>query len=284
MSSANSMEPLAFFVSYAHDSLGDDDRHVRQFFRDLRGEVSLHSAVVDGRVGFLDSDSLRIGHRWSPELVWALTHCQVFIALCSPLYFSRPSCGKEWTVFERRLAAHTSRTRRLAPSLIPLFWVPMRDNDLPDVARRYQYRDDGFGPAYLEHGVRDLVRMTTRHQDAYQDFVTRLARRVVELTKQHQLSAAEYRPEFDSIPPAFPDPPTDPPTDRAPGPTAPGPQGPNQPSHGGIGMPTSPLQGPGPGAGAGSRPILNPNTPTRHPPGIRGKRHNDNDAQEPGQR
>lgn len=280
MSSANSAESPAFFVSYAHDSLGDDDHHVRRFFRDLRGEVSLHSAVVDGHVGFLDSDSLHIGHRWSPQLVSALARCQVFIALCSPLYFSRPSCGKEWTVFERRLTAHAYRTRRLAPSLIPLFWVPMRDHDLPAAARRYQYRDDRFGPAYLEHGVRDLVRMTTRHQDAYQDFVTRLARRVVELTKEHQLPAAEYRPEFDSIPPAFPDPPAVPASD----PRSPAAGDPKQPGHGGNGMPSSPPHGPGPVTGPGSRPILNPNTAPRHPPEIPGKRQNDNGAQEPDQR
>src|SRR5262245_37056638 len=83
-----------FFVSYAHDQ-GHDDQHVRRFSEALRHDVLLLSSeTLDSRVGFCDTD-LRVGSAWSPQLVEALCQCQAFIALCSPSYFARPSCGKE---------------------------------------------------------------------------------------------------------------------------------------------------------------------------------------------
>jgi hypothetical protein len=194
-----------FFVSYAHDNAGDDDLLVRQFFHHLRADVRLYSTAHPDQVGFLDSDNLRAGHRWSPELVRALANCQVFLALCSPAYFSRPSCGKEWTVFDQRIRDHERHTGRLAPpALIPLFWVPVPVPALPAAVSAYQHRDDVFGPAYQRHGLRDLVRLD-RHRDDYKIFVSALARRIVDLAR-HGLRPATGMPEFDAIPPAFPSP------------------------------------------------------------------------------
>nr|MDT0659631.1 TIR-like protein FxsC [Micromonospora sp. DSM 115978] len=192
-----------FFVSYAHDDAGEDDTFVRTFFHDLRADVRLHSGVREDTVGFLDADHLRAGHRWSPELVRALGHCRVLIALCSPTYFSSPSCGKEWTAYEQRLRDHESRTRRPAPpSLIPLFWVPVPDRMLPAAVGAYQHRDDHFGAVYRRHGVRDLVRLV-RHRDDYRVFVSTLARRIVALAPDGP-PPTDRLPAFEVIKAAFP--------------------------------------------------------------------------------
>jgi hypothetical protein len=192
------VRPL-FFVSYAHD-FGEDDEYVRQFHVDLSRDVRLHSGLRDDRLGFCDT-SLQAGDRWSPALVDALRKCQVFLALCSPTYFNRPSCGKEWTIFARRLAAAPDAgPGGSAGSLLPLFWVPMT---MPAVAAPYQYRDRAFGPAYQEQGLRDLIRLTL-NRDHYRSFVTALARRVLELAGQVRVPADRRRPEFDAVPPAFP--------------------------------------------------------------------------------
>jgi hypothetical protein len=186
--------PPHFFVSYAHD-LGEDDKHVRRFHADLSHDVRLHSGLRDEYIGFCDA-TLQAGDRWSPALVRALCTSQVFLALCSPTYFTRSSCGKEWQVFTRRLAG----VGHPGPHLIPLFWVPMT---MPDVAQQYQYRDIALGEAYRNDGLRNLIRLGA-NRDHYHRFITALATRIVNVVNQSQIPEYPHRPEFDAVEEAFP--------------------------------------------------------------------------------
>lgn len=189
-----------FFVSYAHDQ-GDGDRYVNEFYRDLSADVALHSGEDKDRVGFCDA-TLRVGDRWSPALVQALRTCQVFLALCSPMYFSRPSCGKEWTIFTERLATLERTSRERAASLIPLFWI---QSPMPAIAQPYQYRDSSLGEAYDKHGLRDLLYLKdTPDRYLYHRFVGALAKRIVHLVGQHDIPPHPWHPEFDSVRAAFP--------------------------------------------------------------------------------
>ena len=64
---------LYFFVSYAS---GDDDPHVEQFFDDLVREIRNLDPTPDTEdVGFLDSDSLKLGTPWLPRLDDAGRRC-----------------------------------------------------------------------------------------------------------------------------------------------------------------------------------------------------------------
>ncbi|HEU5109298.1 MAG TPA: TIR-like protein FxsC [Micromonosporaceae bacterium] len=192
------VRPL-FFVSYAHD-FGEDDEHVRRFHNDLSHDVRLHSGLRGDDLGFCDT-SLRAGDLWSPALVDALRRCQVLLALCSPTYFNRPSCGKEWSLFERRLAEMPKGRRGATSSLLPLFWVPM---EMPAVAAPYQYRDRALGSLYGQRGLRDLIRQS-RHRDQYRDFVSALAVRVIDLAGRVRVPPYRRRPEFDEVEAAFPE-------------------------------------------------------------------------------
>lgn len=188
-----------FFISYAHDQ-GDGDRYVSEFYRALSADVALYSGE-DSRehVGFCDT-TFRAGDQWSSALVRALRTCQVFLPLCSPTYFKRPACGKEWTIFAERLAGLERTGHQPAPSLIPLFWVPM---PMPKIGHRYQYRDPAFGEAYDKSGLRDLVRLSSARDD-YQRFVGALAERIVYLVERYEIPPHPRRPEFDAVPAAFP--------------------------------------------------------------------------------
>jgi hypothetical protein len=191
-----------FFTSYAHD-LGEDDVHVQQFHAALAHEVQLFSGMRGDDIGFCDA-RLRVGDLWSPALVTALRTCQVFVALCSPTYFKRASCGKEWSIFTRRLDGLGQRGHGPASSLVPLFWVPMT---MPDIAARYQHRDANLGEAYREYGLRDLIRLDD-NRDHYRRFVTALAQRIVHLVGQFEIPPYPQRPEFDAIATAFAEPST----------------------------------------------------------------------------
>jgi hypothetical protein len=191
--------PPYFFLSYAHDQ-GEDDRSIKRFHQRLLHDVRLLSGDATA-TGFCDT-TLRAGERWSPALIRHLSTAQVFVAVMSPMYFERESCGREWAVFSERMAAAESPDESES-SLIPLLWVSM---DVPAVARPYQYRDVAFGDAYAERRLRGLLR-NEQHPD-FGDFVERLGRRIVELNRTRTVPPAPRGPQFDEVTPAFPEPPS----------------------------------------------------------------------------
>ncbi|WP_306208514.1 TIR-like protein FxsC [Actinoplanes sp. RD1] len=182
--------PPRFFISYVHHS-AEDNRLVEKFFLDLCNDVQVFSSKDDG-TGFCDT-SLQLGDRWSDGLVEALSTAQVFLPLLSPSYFRSEACGKEWTVFESRIAPAGRST-----SIIPLLWVPM--DTLHPVADRYQYREAAFGDEYERVRLRRLIRGA---QAVYNDFVQVLAQRVVELSTGRPVPPATDRPGFHQIASAF---------------------------------------------------------------------------------
>jgi hypothetical protein len=189
--SATEHPPPYFFLSYVHDS-GDDDVSVREFYDKLTHDVRLISGQRTGQVGFCDV-SLRAGDRWSDRLVENLSTAQVFVAIVSPTYVTSEACGKEWTVFTRRMGGNRS-------SLLPLFWIPMAHP--PAVVLPYQFRDAAFGTAYAQNGLRALIQRTA-HRDDLRAFVEALAHRIVDLYRTVRVPPATGRPAFDEVDAAF---------------------------------------------------------------------------------
>jgi len=190
---------LYFFMSYAH---GEDDPYVVQLFRDLCAEVRIQVGEDRHRpVGFQDSDNIRVGSVWPPELVDAVATARTFVPLYSPRYFRSEYCGKEWSLFAWRMAADEHRTGQRASVLIPLLWVSaVIPNHLADI----QHGDPSFGAAYAAHGARELVRMReTKHHDAYLEFVTAVAVRIREAAAEHAIPPLTGRHDLRTIPNAF---------------------------------------------------------------------------------
>ena len=132
-----------------------DVNRAEQFYRKLTHDVGLFSGARGDDVGFCDT-TLQVGDLWSPALVKALRSCQVFVALCSPTYFSRPSCGKEWMIFTKRLERiERGASGGPASSLIPLRWVPMTMSTVPSKSPRC------VSATSLSLWNRDMARSTT---------------------------------------------------------------------------------------------------------------------------
>ncbi|MEV1285605.1 TIR-like protein FxsC [Micromonospora sp. NPDC049679] len=188
---------LYFFLSYAR---GDDDVYVKKFFDELSKEVrNLTGDPSDHDVGFLDVRGIPLGSSWSPQLITALSTCRVFISLCSPSYFRRPACGKEWQVFASRLTLHQRVSGVHAPALMPLVWTPT--SHMPQLASRLQYHTDSLGEAYRKDGLRQLVRLNRRVP--LLRLVSDLAKKIVETAQQYRLPGPGPVPAFDEIINAF---------------------------------------------------------------------------------
>ncbi|GAB3810348.1 TIR-like protein FxsC [Micromonospora zhanjiangensis] len=166
---------LYFFLSYARSG---DDPYVQQFYRDLCSEVRVRAGLASTEeVGFLDSHSIDIGSTWSVDLVEALSECRSFLALCSPRYFLSEPCGREWQIFDERLARHERNTGARSNALLPVFWLPPRR--VPEAVSRRQYDNEAFSDAYRRDGLRQLMRLS-RNRDEYLDMLSILADRIVE--------------------------------------------------------------------------------------------------------
>lgn len=188
---------LYFFLSYAR---GDDDIYVKKFFDELCREVrNLTGDPSDHQVGFLDVQGIPLGTPWSPQLINALSSCRVFLSLCSPGYFRRPACGKEWQVFAQRLAMHERITGRQAPALMPLVWTPTAK--MPKAAAGLQYHTESMGEPYRQLGLRQLVRLNRRVP--LLRLVSDLAEKVVATAREHALPGPGPVPHFDDITSAF---------------------------------------------------------------------------------
>jgi hypothetical protein len=193
--------PPFFFLSYAHDEDREENARIGRFCDRLIHDVRMFSGDRTA-TGFCDT-RLRIGNRWSPALVDHLSTAQVFVAVLSPMYFQSDACGREWAVFEERMAAGR-RADESESRVIPLLWVPM---EVPAVARQYQYRDRTLGAAYATRRLRALLR--NEGDPEYSTFIETLARRIVDLNDGSLLPPARRRPRFSELSPAFPAPPVD---------------------------------------------------------------------------
>ncbi|GIH23140.1 hypothetical protein Aph01nite_14500 [Acrocarpospora phusangensis] len=187
--------PPYFFLSYAHtppsrDNGVNPDRDVATFFEDLCQEILHHTEFPAGiPVGFMDT-GLRNGDAWQERLAMQLAICRVFVPLYSRRYFSSEYCGKEWAAFDLRRRASGADDRPPPEAIVPAFWVPVPDFELPEAVRHIQFKDEALGWQYLKYGIRGLMRIN-RLRDEYHLTVDALAKRVINLAEEVRLPSRE---------------------------------------------------------------------------------------------
>jgi FxsC-like protein len=191
---------LYFFLSYAR---GDEDDLVRQFFSDLSLEVRVRAGLPKTEeVGFVDAQ-LKVGMRWSSQLVNAISTCRSFVALTSPRYFLSVPCGQEWQVFADRSERYEAQTGVDPAGLKPLVWVPpVPPHQLHPTVARLQYVSQALGETYQRSGIRQLLRLQ-RHQDAYREFLFELAGDLVEQAERHQIPPSTTYVDLEGVPSVF---------------------------------------------------------------------------------
>lgn len=142
-------------------------------------------------MAFTDGGSLLPGVRWKPELSTALGCARLFIYVRSPQYFQRSFCGKEWSVFESRLAATKDpvAARRL---MVPLHWIPTTYASvrLPtSLVEDTQYTFENFGAAYAKHGLSEMMKADGR--PGYSEFLSAFVQYIAKLLTNPALALPE---------------------------------------------------------------------------------------------
>src|SRR5262245_10266655 len=193
----------AFFLSYAR---ADRDEYLRRFHDDLAKLVRGMTGRAEDRVSFSDGEVIEPGEVWEDRLARALQTTSIMVSLCSPTYFQRPYCAREWRVFTDRVARYHGglpADSERPPLLIPLVWYPAQDKSVPDVVAELQHGHDDFGEAYRENGLQYLLRQKAKHDAEYQDLLTRLARWIVDRGRTHPMPPLGGLPKLGDLPDTF---------------------------------------------------------------------------------
>jgi FxsC-like protein len=197
-------DPPYFFLSYARtprydlDDQKDPAKWVHKLYNDLCATII---ELITGRIpGFMDRD-MHVGDEWQRKVADALATCRVFVPLYSPRYFTSEFCGKEWSAFALRVLSEKARNPDITVAIVPALWVPVEEDALPSVARSIQFRHEDLGDRYCREGFFGIMKLS-RYRDDYMVAVQRLARRIVAVAKQNEISPG---PQVDivSLPDAF---------------------------------------------------------------------------------
>jgi len=184
-----------FFLSYArtpHNEPGGKNPNiwVEKLYRELCHEVLQHTSLPQGAPpGFMDMD-MRTGVEWDRRLAKELATCRVFVPLYSRRYFHSEQCGKEWAAFDLRRRNHMDGVRGLPEVIVPAYWVPVPEYELPDMAKSIQFSHPAFGPHYVDRGLYGLMKIK-RFRDHYKSAVDALAQRIIEVAESVRLPVRE---------------------------------------------------------------------------------------------
>lgn len=180
-----------FFLSYARrDSKGE--RYLRKFYTDLALRVSkiagLPSQARENEIAFFDEQGVEPGDEWDSKIAEGLQTSRVFLCLYSRAYFNSHYCGQEFQAFQDRVKAYVIKpgSEPFRP-MLPVLWGDPKflSQNLPRSVSRLQDRHVDFGQLYSEEGLEYIMRLEKSVE--YQEFLTRLAGRIVHQAESHRL-------------------------------------------------------------------------------------------------
>src|SRR5689334_2127318 len=90
----------SFFFSHARQDRETPGNYLRTFFEELELKLAQWAGVSlqEVRLGTIDA-RIPQGDNWDADLIRGLTEANALVAILTPVYFNRPSCGKELSVF-----------------------------------------------------------------------------------------------------------------------------------------------------------------------------------------
>ncbi|GII54612.1 hypothetical protein Pth03_30010 [Planotetraspora thailandica] len=184
-----------FFLSYAHTPRHkpedkNPDMWVEKLYHELCREVLQHTSLPSGaRPGFMDIE-IPPGAEWDRRLAEELATCRVFVPLYSRRYFRSEQCGKEWAAFDLRRRNNVEGRQGLPEVIVPAFWIPVPDYELPDMVKSIQFTHPDLGTHYVERGFYGMMKIK-RFRDHYKSAVDALAHRIIEVAEGVRLPASE---------------------------------------------------------------------------------------------
>ncbi|QMU68282.1 TIR-like protein FxsC [Streptacidiphilus sp. P02-A3a] len=179
-----------FFLSYAHtpgtgSSGHDPNLWVYRLYDDLCEAITEIAPHTEGvPVGFMDR-GMHLGEGWAERVSEALANCRVFVPLYSPRYFRSETCGQEWSCFASRPVVRSGADND--PSgIVPVLWVRVPRENLPEVAARIQFLHPSLGTDYRNEGTLALSKLGY-FRESYELVVHRLAQRIVDVAESVEI-------------------------------------------------------------------------------------------------
>jgi hypothetical protein len=187
-----------FFNSYARmdaNKYSNLDKVIEELRSIVRGKVG---GIDVERVGFWDTRDIKTGAHWEQWLGDAVRKARVLVCFCSPTYFNRDYCAKEFEVFRLRLQSANAIDHRRV--VIPVVWEP---GSVPAAMKRFQREDATLPPDYGSTGLRALRRIKgTRGQ--YGQAIEALANVIANAIKATpELPELPGPVRFDALPSTF---------------------------------------------------------------------------------
>ena len=196
------MADLWFFLSYARFDRDDDPRDcIRKFYDDLDKRVRLKKVTQEDHSGFYDGTNIQQGDEWPRVLVDALCICRTLICMYSPAYFASEYCGREVSIFDRRLVDHAQLAGEKPPLIKPIMLdTPEDTKHIPQAIADVQMFDDDYPAVYREQGLRYLLRRNDpKLKDAYEDLLDVVTRKILEAAKLYPLPQLPTLPDIKQV-------------------------------------------------------------------------------------
>jgi hypothetical protein len=213
-------------VSYTGTSEGSTPKLVRRLYEELSAEIISGADTGDAKsaeqIGFFDQTGIEPGDKWDDKVAEALKSARVMLCLFTRNYFKSTVSGQEVEVFRSRVQSYANAKGIGPPPLIiPILWhAPDRlPATLPAVVSDLQYTHDEFSKLYAKEGLEFLMRLE-KHHDDYQEFLIKLAKRLIDVAEQHPLIPLAVCPPLKTVKNAFA--PAAPPVTPAGAPAVPG--------------------------------------------------------------
>lgn len=119
--------PTFFFSHARQDRELSRNNYLDKFFEDLEARVASLAGIDLSRVriGTIDRKAIVQGASWDATLSQGLGSNKAFVSVFTPLYFTRPSCGKELFVFlmrSRGLGVDSNGALTGVENVLPIRW------------------------------------------------------------------------------------------------------------------------------------------------------------------
>jgi FxsC-like protein len=193
-----------FFLSYARlDRKEDPYDCIGKFYKDLVREIREKTAEPLEEIAFFDERTIEPGHHWPIDLSNGLATCRVFVSMYSPTYFTREHCGKEWQIFQSRLASfeRSKGSQHRPPLILPVLLEAPSYIPIAQFAPEIQYAHEDFPESYKNEGLRYLVRLGPRRD--YRRFVTQFSQKVIRAAREYELEPMIPLPDIGTVRSAF---------------------------------------------------------------------------------
>lgn len=184
------MSDIRCFISY---SRADAGCYLDKFYNDLCENVaSKFGEKNKAKFVYMDSSHIELGDEWEESLIDALQSCDIFVSIYSRGYFGSDYCGKEFSIFKKRMDLYNSTGAQCNGLILPVLWENPETYDIPTVIGKIQYDPNNFDKIYQQEGLRYLLKLQ-QYKDEYEKFIDKLSKQIFKKLDEFSKLRAENK-------------------------------------------------------------------------------------------